>query len=217
MPARAAPIAPRGASALAHVPEKRIPVFRKRPALAKAGNMRQRKKVRDRRQTDELMMREAVCLAGSIAIAVSLWATPARALATGGLIDYVQNGPAASAVPDPAAAPQANSPRQIRKAQTELKRLDCLKGRIDGNLGPRTRKAVSDYWAMAKQPAAAKVNITDALIEELAAHGDNYCRPARPFFSFGGGGHFLPPFAPGTALGRVPGTAPKPPAAEAQP
>lgn len=162
-------------------------------------------------------MHGAVCLAGSIAIAVSLSAASARAFATEDLIEYAQDAPADSAAPDPAAAPQANSPQQIRNAQTELKRLDCLKGRIDGNLGPRTRKAVSDYWAMARQPVAAKVNITDAFIAELAERGDNYCRPARPFFSFGGRGHFLPPFAPGTGRGPVPGTAPKPPAAEAQP
>jgi peptidoglycan hydrolase-like protein with peptidoglycan-binding domain len=162
-----------------------------------------------------LTMRGAVCLAGSVVIAASLWAAPARALASGRLIQYVQNAPGASDAPvEPA---PANSREQIRKAQTELKRLDCLKGRIDGNLGPRTRKAVNDYWAMAKQPAAVEVNITDALIAELAARGDNYCRPARPFFSFGGrggGGNFVPPFAPGARPGPLPGTVPRSPAEE---
>lgn len=160
-------------------------------------------------------MRGAVCLAGSVVIAASLWAAPARALASGRLIQYVQNAPGASEAPvEPA---PANSREQIRKAQTELKRLDCLKGRIDGNFGPRTRKAVNDYWVMAKQPAAAEVNITDALIAELAARGDNYCRPARPFFGFGGRGgvgNFVPPFAAGARPSPLPGTVPSSPAEE---
>ena len=162
-------------------------------------------------------MHAAICLAGSVAIAASLWAAPAYALATGRLIAYVENAPRPAEASVEPAAPRANSPEQIRKAQTELKRLDCLKGRIDGNLGPRTRKAVIDYRAMAKQPVAAQVDITDALIAELAERGDNYCRPARPFFGFGGrGGHFLPPFAPGARPAPVPGAAPKPEAAEEQ-
>ena len=162
-------------------------------------------------------MHAAICLAGSVAIAASLWAAPAYALATGRLIAYVENAPRPAEASVKPAAPRANSPEQIRKAQTELKRLDCLKGRIDGNLGPRTRKAVIDYRAMTKQPAAAQVDITDALIAELAERGDNYCRPARPFFSFGGrGGHFVPPFAPGARPAPVPGAAPKPAAAEEQ-
>lgn len=160
-------------------------------------------------------MHRSVCLTALVAIAASPW-TPALGRMSGHLIQSAQNAPAASASVEPV-VPQANSPAQIRKAQAELKRLDCLKGRIDGHLGPRTRKAVNDYWAMAKQPAPPEVDITDALIAELAERGDNYCRPARPFFSFGGrGGKFLPPFAPGARPGSVPDTAPKSPAAKAE-
>jgi peptidoglycan hydrolase-like protein with peptidoglycan-binding domain len=51
----------------------------------------------------------------------------------------------------PAALP-ANAPEQIRKAQTELRRLDCLKGRIDGKLGDQTRQAVSSLPSRSTSP-----------------------------------------------------------------
>jgi peptidoglycan hydrolase-like protein with peptidoglycan-binding domain len=103
----------------------------------------------------------------------------------------------------------ANLPEQIRRAQAELRRLDCLKGRIDGRLGDQTREAVQKFWAMAKQPAAT-VNITDELISSLAERGDNFCRPPRRFFGFGG--HALPPlFAPGARPGVVAPTTVRPP------
>jgi peptidoglycan hydrolase-like protein with peptidoglycan-binding domain len=111
----------------------------------------------------------------------------------------------------PAALP-ANSPEQIRKAQTELKRLDCLKGRIDGKLGERTRQAVRKFWASAKQPAV-EVAITDQLIADLAERGDLFCRPPRPFFAIGGRSGGLPPFiAPGARP--VPALPPPPAAAQ---
>jgi peptidoglycan hydrolase-like protein with peptidoglycan-binding domain len=102
----------------------------------------------------------------------------------------------------PAASVPANSPEQIRKAQVELRRLDCLNGRIDGRLGDQTREAVRKFWASAKQPVV-EVNITDELIANLAGHGDNFCRPPRRFFGFGG--RALPPlFAPGARPGSIP-------------
>ena len=57
--------------------------------------------------------------------------------------------------------------------------------RIDGKLGDHTRQAVRKFWGSAKQPVV-EVNITDELIANLAEHGDNFCRPPRPFFGFGG-------------------------------
>jgi peptidoglycan hydrolase-like protein with peptidoglycan-binding domain len=79
----------------------------------------------------------------------------------------------------------ANSREQIRKAQLELRRLDCFQGKTDGKLGEQTRQAVKKFWASAKQPVV-EVNITDQLIADLAERGDNYCRPPRRFFGFGG-------------------------------
>jgi len=98
----------------------------------------------------------------------------------------------------------ANSAEQIRKAQAELQRLDCLRGRVDGKLGSQTRQAVRKFWKSAGQPIV-EVSITDELIADLAERGSGYCRPARRFFSVGGpmrpGGPLLmrgarPPLAP---------------------
>jgi peptidoglycan hydrolase-like protein with peptidoglycan-binding domain len=112
---------------------------------------------------------------------------------------------------------RANSPKQIRKAQIELRRLECLKGRIDGKLGDQTREAVKKFWASAKQPAV-EVTITDELISDLAARGDLFCRPVRPFFAIGGragGNSTLPPFlAPGARPSPAPAPAAPPAAAQ---
>jgi hypothetical protein len=148
---------------------------------------------------------------GLAAVAISLGVLSADAVA----LDYTRHF-AQSAVdargaptrPAPAAVP-ANSREQIMKAQTELRRLDCLNGRIDGRLGERTREAVKKFWAMARQ-GAVEVNVTDELISNLAEHGDNFCRPPRRFFGFGG--HALPPlFAPGARPGVAPPAAVQPP------
>jgi peptidoglycan hydrolase-like protein with peptidoglycan-binding domain len=134
--------------------------------------------------------------AGSAAVAISLCGL-AGAVAAERMVQVVQNAPDSgqAAVADTPASP-ANTPEQIRKAQTELRRLDCLKGRIDGKLGDKTRQAVKSFWTSAKQPVV-EVVITDALIADLAAHGDNYCRPVRRFFGFGSRTGGVPFLAPG--------------------
>jgi peptidoglycan hydrolase-like protein with peptidoglycan-binding domain len=172
---------------------------------------------------------QAVCGAGLAAIAISLSTLPAGAAGTSRMLQFAQTvsdtargATAASRPPasDASAALPANSPEQIRKAQTELRRLDCLKGRIDGKLGDQTRQAVKEFWASAKQPIA-EVNITDELISRLAESGDGFCRPARPFFAIGGrsGGNsaLAPFFLPGARPAAVPApAAPPPPPAAAQ-
>ncbi len=137
------------------------------------------------------------------AIVIALCAPAGGAVAAGRLHELAQNvsngggGDTEPGQPPVAGAPAANSPEQIRKAQTELKRLDCLKGRIDGKLGDRTRAAVRKFWSSAKEPAV-EVEITDQLIADLAERGDLFCRPPRPFFAVGGRAGGLPPFiAPG--------------------
>jgi peptidoglycan hydrolase-like protein with peptidoglycan-binding domain len=148
---------------------------------------------------------------GSAAIAISFCTLPAGAVAASRMVQLAQN------VSDAPAALPANSPEQIRKAQIELRRLDCLNGRIDGKLGDQTRQAVKKFWASAKQPAV-EVDITDELISNLAARGDLFCRPVRPFFAIGGragGNSARPPFfAPGARPSPVP--APDAPPAAAQ-
>jgi hypothetical protein len=140
---------------------------------------------------------------GSAAIAISLCMLPTGVVATGRMIHLTQNGSDVSrGGADAPAGLLANSPEQISKAQIELRRLDCLKGRVDGKLGEQTRQAVKKFWTSAGQPVG-EVSITDELISDLAERGDNFCRPARPFFAIGGrssGGSVLPFFAPG---GRV--------------
>jgi peptidoglycan hydrolase-like protein with peptidoglycan-binding domain len=174
-------------------------------------------------------MHGCVWRAGSVATAISLCTLPADAVAVGRMVQFAQNvsdagrgttEPSQSPVADGPAALPANSPEQIRKAQTELRRLDCLEGRIDGKLGDQTRQAVKKFWASAKQPAV-EVNITDELISNLAERGDNFCRPPRRFFGFGsrpgGISARLPLFVPGARPSPVPATAAPPlsPAAEA--
>jgi hypothetical protein len=156
---------------------------------------------------------------GSMAMAISLWAQQADAVGPNRFVRFAQNGPDAppgAAGQIQSGAPEtvpANAPEQIKKAQTELKRLDCLKGRIDGKLGTSTRDALKKYWTMAREDVV-ELRITDELIAELAEHGDNYCRPKRPFFGFGGRPTMLF-FAPG-ARGPVP-QPPVPPPPALQP
>jgi peptidoglycan hydrolase-like protein with peptidoglycan-binding domain len=133
--------------------------------------------------------------AGSAAVAILICGLTG-AVAAERSVRLAQNAPDAGQATEAPALP-ANTPEQIKKAQTELRRLDCLKGRIDGKLGDKTRQAVKSFWTSAKQPVV-EVVVTDALIADLAAHGDNYCRPVRPFFGFGGGRTGGVPFlAPG--------------------
>jgi hypothetical protein len=151
-------------------------------------------------------------------MAILLAMPPAGALAPGRMIELAQNAPEAArgaAEPNqPAPSVPVNTPDQIRRAQVELKRLDCLAGRIDGRLGNQTREAVKKFWASAKKQVV-EVSITDELIAELAERGDNYCRPPRRFFGFGGRGR-MPMFAPGMRPIPVPAPA-APPPAPAQP
>jgi peptidoglycan hydrolase-like protein with peptidoglycan-binding domain len=145
---------------------------------------------------------------GLVAIAISLCTLPPGAVASGRMVQFAQNasegGGAAEPSQAPAASAPANSPEQIRKAQVELRRLDCLQGRIDGKLGDQTREAVRKFWASAKQPVV-EVNITDELIANFAERGDNFCRPPRRFFGFGG--RSLPPLLlPGARPGAIPPT-----------
>ena len=161
--------------------------------------------------------------AGAAAIAISLCTLPAGAVAAGPMVQFAQTvsdadrgatAPGQAPMAYMPAALPANSPEQIRRAQIELRRLDCLKGRVDGKLGDQTRQAVMKFWASAKEPPA-EVNITDALISDLGERGDNFCRPVRRFFGFGGrpGGNaaLLPFLAPGARPGPALAPAAQPP------
>jgi peptidoglycan hydrolase-like protein with peptidoglycan-binding domain len=174
------------------------------------------KRLSQGRRRDRGQEMKHVWRAGLALIAILPGAISAAAVAGDRLSRYAQNAIDVAGVPTrpasvagaPVSTP-ANSPEQIRRAQTELKRLDCLTGRIDGKLDDRTREAMKKFWAMAKQPAV-DVKITDELISNLTERGDNFCRPPRRFFGFGG--HSLPPLlAPGARPTVVPPTAVRPP------
>lgn len=170
-------------------------------------------------------MHGCVWRTGAAAIVALLCSLPASAAGT--IMQFAQNSsdtgrgaaePSQPPVAEAPAAVPANSPEQIRKAQTELRRLDCLGGRIDGKLGDQTRRAVKKFWTSAKQPVV-EISITNELISDLAGRGDNFCRPPRRFFGFGGrpgGNSVLPPlFAPGMRPGSVPAAATRPPPPDA--
>jgi peptidoglycan hydrolase-like protein with peptidoglycan-binding domain len=116
----------------------------------------------------------------------------------------------------PAALP-ANTPDQIKKAQIELRRLDCLRGRVDGKFGDQTRQALKKFWTSAGQPGG-ELMITDDLITDLAERGAGFCRPARRFFAVGfrpKGNSAAPGFIargnrPGTVTSPGPGQAARP-------
>jgi peptidoglycan hydrolase-like protein with peptidoglycan-binding domain len=144
---------------------------------------------------------------GSLAVAIALSAPPAAgAFDTSRAVEFAQNVPVpdraagepSQPVADALSVSHANTPGQIRRAQIELRRLDCFQGRADGKLGDQTRQAVKKFWVSAKQPAT-EVNITDELIADLSERGDNFCRPPRRFFGFGsrlGGNAAVLPFIP---------------------
>jgi len=167
--------------------------------------------------------------AGSVAVAFALYALPAGAVDANRTVEFAQNVSDADRAatkqsqPPMADVPSvspANSREQIRKAQIELRRLDCFQGRTDGKLGDQTRHAVEKFWASAKQPAV-EVNITDQLIADLSERGDNFCRPPRRFFGFGarpGGNPAMLPFVPrGTQPPPGPATSERPPAPASAP
>jgi peptidoglycan hydrolase-like protein with peptidoglycan-binding domain len=157
-------------------------------------------------------MHRCVWRAGLLAVAIALSAPSAGAFPSR-TVAFAQNAPApdrAAGEPSGPVAPSiSNSPGQIKKAQIELRRLDCFQGRADGKLGSQTRQAVRKFWASAKQPAG-DVNITDELIADLSGRGDNFCRPPRRFFGFGarpGGNPAALPFIPrGTQPPPLPAT-----------
>ena len=168
-------------------------------------------------------MHSIVWRAGSAAIAVALYTLPAGAVDIDGTVEFAQNvsdrsqSAAEPSQPPAADVPSvlpANSREQIRKAQIELRRLDCFQGKTDGKLGDQTREAVKKFWASAKQPAV-EINITDQLIADLSERGDNFCRPPRRFFGFGGRpgmNSAVLPFIPrGTQPAQGPTTSERPP------
>jgi hypothetical protein len=72
------------------------------------------------------------------------------------------------------AAALPNSPELVRSAQSELVRLGCLTGKVDGALGVPTKTALGRYMAIEGLPAD-DVSVTEALVAELTKHTTRVC------------------------------------------
>ncbi|MDO9561681.1 MAG: caspase family protein [Bradyrhizobium sp.] len=72
------------------------------------------------------------------------------------------------------AAAMPNSPELLRSAQSQLIRLGCLTGKVDGTLNAPTKGALSRYLSIGGQPTE-NVSVTEALVAELTKHSSRVC------------------------------------------
>ena len=72
------------------------------------------------------------------------------------------------------AAAMPNSPELIRSAQTELVRLGCFSGKVDGALNAPTSAALGKYMSIGGQPSG-NIRVTTELVAELAKHTTRVC------------------------------------------
>jgi hypothetical protein len=72
------------------------------------------------------------------------------------------------------AAVAPNSPQLITSAQSELIRLGCMTGKIDGTLNPATSAALSRYLTIEGEPTD-KPTVTESLVTELSKHTTRVC------------------------------------------
>jgi uncharacterized caspase-like protein len=72
------------------------------------------------------------------------------------------------------AATLPNSPELVRSAQTQLVRLGCMTGKIDGTLNAPTKGALGHYMSIEGQPSD-NTSVTEALVAELTKHTTRVC------------------------------------------
>jgi len=72
------------------------------------------------------------------------------------------------------AAMLPNSPELVRSAQTQLVRLGCLTGKIDGTLNAPTQSALGRYMSIEGQPSE-NASVTEGLVAELTKHTTRVC------------------------------------------
>ena len=72
------------------------------------------------------------------------------------------------------AASLPNSPELVRSAQTQLVRLGCMSGKIDGTLNAPTKSALARYLTIGGQPSD-NASVTEALVTELTKHATRVC------------------------------------------
>jgi hypothetical protein len=71
------------------------------------------------------------------------------------------------------AATLPNSPELVRAAQTQLVRLGCMTGKIDGALNATTKSALGHYMSIEGQPS--DTSVTEGLVAELTKHTTRVC------------------------------------------
>jgi hypothetical protein len=72
------------------------------------------------------------------------------------------------------AAALPNSPDLVRSAQTELIRLGCLTGKVDGAFSVPTKSALARYLSIEGQPSD-NASVTGELVTELSKHATRVC------------------------------------------
>ena len=72
------------------------------------------------------------------------------------------------------AAALPNSPELVRSAQTQLARLGCLSGKVDGVLDGTTKSALGRYMSI-KGQSSGDSSVTEGLVSELTKQTDRVC------------------------------------------
>jgi hypothetical protein len=72
------------------------------------------------------------------------------------------------------ALPDMNTPAQIRSVQTELARVGCYTGTVDGSLSPATTVAIQHYQSGRGKPAGA-VDVTDEFVTDIKKQNARIC------------------------------------------
>ena len=72
------------------------------------------------------------------------------------------------------AATLPNSPELVRSAQTQLARLGCLSGKVDGVLDGTTKSALGRYMSI-KGQSSSDSSVTEGLVSELTKQTDRVC------------------------------------------
>jgi chemotaxis protein histidine kinase CheA len=72
------------------------------------------------------------------------------------------------------AASMPNSPELVRAAQTQLVRIGCMTGKVDGTLNVTTKSALGRYMSIGGQPTD-NTSVTEGLVAELTNHTTRVC------------------------------------------
>lgn len=82
--------------------------------------------------------------------------------------------PGAETPPAPEARPPVNTIELVSAAQTELRRLGCFWGRVDGVMGDKTEDALKTYLKERDLPTD-NISITDDLVKDMKRQAERVC------------------------------------------